>query len=50
MVENKNNNGENTDGVKKRSRLFGSHRQPKRVTPQQPELDIPARRLSLNLR
>ncbi|MEO7005759.1 MAG: Rne/Rng family ribonuclease [Terrimesophilobacter sp.] len=42
MVENtNNNNGENTDGVKKR-RLFGSHRQPKQVASQQQELDIPA--------
>ncbi|MEO6504438.1 MAG: Rne/Rng family ribonuclease [Terrimesophilobacter sp.] len=45
MVENNNNNnnnnGENADGVKKRSRLFGSHRQPKQAAPQQQELDIP---------
>ncbi|GAB3034710.1 hypothetical protein GCM10027052_10680 [Parafrigoribacterium mesophilum] len=43
MVENNDNNqGEKTDGVKKRSRLFGSHRQPKQVTQVQPELEMPA--------
>ena len=40
MVE-KNNNNEKNDGVKKRSRLFGSHRQPKQVAPAQQELEIP---------